>query len=164
MTPIQTLVRVQDIQRQVANMERSGEVDQVRLAELHDEFNRLLTSAVRPPVELIGQIDPAVWASAFCEHCADHAPETMLPWFDAAMASAHGLGRTQGHAEGSKSGAQAVQQLIEVAQLVLLLHDSKRHRLTLVRDNNNPDAPPENVSEQLRRALLALGIEPLTPQ
>lgn len=164
LTPLQTLVRVQDIQKEVAVMERAGEVDQVRLSELHEEFNRLLIGAERPPAELLGQIDPTVWATTFCERYAGHAPESMLPWFDAAMASAHGMGRSQGRAEGRESGAKAVEQLIEEVQLILLLSAQGRIRLGNVRDNSSPDAPPESMAERLRRALEALGIEPLTSQ
>jgi hypothetical protein len=168
MTPLQKLVRVQDIGARLKEIESRSIAERAallpELRALQEEFNGLIAGTERPPQELMGHIDPATWATAFCERYAGFAPEMMLPWFDAAMASAHGKGRAQGHEEGARSGAQAVQHLIEIAQLVLLLHDQKRHRLGLVRDNTNPDAPPENVAEQLRRALEQLGIEPLTAQ
>lgn len=160
MTPLQKLVRLQDIEREV-----QGDYANVdRRRELEAERALLLAGAHRPPADLFARVEPDAWAQAFAERFATASAEASIPWFGGAMSTAYNAGRTQGQAEGAKSGAQAVQNLIEVAQLVLLLHDSKRHRLTLVRDNSNPEAPPENISEQLRRALLALGIEPLTPQ
>jgi hypothetical protein len=160
MTPLQKIVRLQDIEREL----QAEGISHDRAQELHADRTLILAGSHRPPAELFTRVEPDAWADAFAERFASVSAEAVIPWFGGAMSTAYNAAREVGRAEGAQSGAQAVQKLIEVAQLVLLLHDSKRHKLSLVRDNANPEAPPENVSEQLRRALLALGIEPLTPQ
>lgn len=156
MTPLQKLVRLQDIEREFSTTEA---VHPERANELHAERAVLLAGAHRPPGELLVRTDPDAWAQAFAERFASTSAEAVIPWFGGAMTAAYSAGRLQGQAEGARSGAKAMQHLIDVSGLILLLHDQKRHRLGIVRDNNNPDAPLENVAEILRRALGELGVD-----
>jgi hypothetical protein len=152
MTPMQTLVRLAELTREIDALQLAMPLDTDRLRALRTERDRIVAAVPSVPRELEGCNDASLWAHMLEMRYPCAAPPGILDvWFAAALAG----GRMDGIKEGATLGReqQSDAQGVAVKTLELIAGLLQDHKLMDLRLRGGAPGSERKLSAVVAEAL-----------
>lgn len=158
LTPIQKLVRLKELTRLIlaAPPFRPNEEAPAAAMAALKERDEILATVGAPPAEILDDLRPVSWATAFAEAFPSVDYETALEWFGLAIHAAWNGGRAEGYTSGQVEGSTAkAEDLLETLKLI---RDGLACGAVTAKTIQAPDGTPRKLVERIVEDLARWGI------